>query len=186
MPTEILVDWSTVNGPGKVSVFYFTSTAGVSTCRTALASFLTDADGILCTTTAWTIRTTGRTLDDTTGAITAAWTGTTAHSGAGAQTGEQAADASQVLVRWKTPTIVGRRFLQGRTFLPGVATAAMDDGNITSGARTTVLTAATNLLAAAVGMGVWHRPVGGSGGQFAVSNVADVWTEFAVLRRRRG
>lgn len=186
MPTEVIVDWSTVNGPGKVSVFYFDRLAGLTTVRTALASFLTDADGILCNTAEWTIRTTGRVLDDATGGITAAWTETTGHSGVGGQAGEQAADATQVLVRWKTGEISGRRFIQGRTFLPGVAVAAMDDGNLTSGARTTVLTAANNLVASGANLVVWHRPVSLSGGVAASVTATDVWTEFAVLRRRRG
>lgn len=186
MPREILVDWTTSRGPGQVSVFMFSDTVPVADQRNAIGAFLTDADGILSTTTSWVVRTTGRELNDGTGQLEGVWNESTGHSGLGAQVQEQMSDATQVLVRWKTALIINGRFLQGRTFLPGVAVTAAVDGNLGDGARDTVLTAAQNLVDDAVQLSVWHRPVAGAGGARTTVIGTDVWREFAVLRRRRG
>lgn len=186
MPREILVDWTTDKGPGQVSVFMFDETPPVADQRNALGAFLTDADGILSTTTHWAVRTTGREMDSGTGVLTGVWNEDTGHSGIGAQVQEQMSDATQVLVRWKTGLIANGRFLQGRTFLPGVAVSAAVAGNLGDGARTTVLTAAQNLVDDDVQLSVWHRPVAKAGGVLTTVLATDVWREFAVLRRRRG
>jgi len=185
MVREILVDWTTASGSGKVSVFYFDEATAVGAQRSALSTFLGAADAVLSTTASWVMRTTGTEYDDVTGALTGAWTDTTPYSGAGGAAG-QAADATQVLVRWDTGQIVNGRFLKGRTYLPALASGNLNVGNLAAAARTTVSNAAAAFVTASVGFIVWHRPVAGAGGDPATVTGSDVWTELAVLRRRRG
>lgn len=190
---EILVDWTTISGAGKVSVFNFTNLVAVASQRVTLKSFLTDADGICAQATSWSIRTSGREMDATTGALTGAWVDPTVSIGTGGAIETSAPDSTQALVRWKTGVIVGTRFLQGRTYIPGLAVSTSVAGNLNSGAITTLTTAAAAFAAATNEFGIWRRPIhdpnDGSlvrAGQFAEVTAGVAWNEFAVLRRRRG
>jgi len=185
MPREILVDWTTQNGAGKVSVFNFIEASAVADQREALSDFLEVVDSYLDNSSSWTIRTNGREMDATTGALTGVWAEGTAQTGTGAGTGEPAADATQLLVRWITDHIVGGRFLQGRNFFPGLATTQLSNGNFAAAGVTAVSAAAQALCDAAVQMAVWHRPVGGAGGVLWGADVGVCNSELAVLRRRR-
>jgi len=185
VPREIIVDWTTIAGGGRVSVFFFTDGNPIASQRTALATFLGSVDGFLHSSTTWVIRTSGRELDDATGALTGTWTAVTGHGGIGGGSTGPIPDASQVLVRWKTSAIVAGRFLQGRTFLPGLDRANLTDGNLTSSVQTSMSSDAQGLASAGVGLSVWHRPVLGAGGQREDADLGTVWSELAVLRRRR-
>lgn len=186
MPREILVDWETASGSGKVSVFHFLTATDVATQRAALATFLGAVDATMDNSVNWSIRTAGREMLDASGALTGAWVEPTAYTGTGAITTEPLADATQALVRWITDHIVGSRFLQGRTFLPGIAVGGTAGGDLGGSTRTAIQSAADTLVAAAVQLAVWHRPVAGAGGVAWAVDSAIVNTEFAVLRRRRG
>lgn len=185
MPREILVDWTTDAGGGQLSVFHFDSTGPVATQRTDLNTFLGSVDDILDSGTTWTIRTTGRELDDATGALTGIWSETTPYTGTGGTVGNQAPDAAQALVRWDTGVIVSGRVLKGRTFLPGVGSAQIVQGNLQASAVATLVAAAGVLAAAGSQLSIWHRPVGGAGGVRADVVAGSAWNEVAVLRRRR-
>lgn len=183
---EILVDWTTQAGGGFRNVFYFDSTVTPAVQRSDIATWATGMAGVIDTNVSWTVETAGRELDETTGALVGAWTEPTGHTGLGAITGECVPDVAQILCRWATGSVVGGRFLKGRSFVPGMTVAQMKDGNIvpaTVGALSTVCntfaTGASNLL-------VWHRPVLGAGGVAIPSQSGSVWSELAVLRRRRG
>jgi hypothetical protein len=186
MPREILVDWTTINGAGKVSVFHFIEASSVASQRAALATFLGAVDAYLDNSTTWTIRTAGREVLSATGALTGAWTESTAYTGTGASSGEPAADATQVLFRWLTDHIVGSRFLQGRTFIPGIEINQLSGGNLLAATRTALTTAGQTLIDSSVQLAVWHRPVNGAGGEAWAADTCAVSSEFAVLRRRRG
>jgi len=186
MPREILVDWTTASGAGKVSVFHFIEATAVASQRDALADFLGAVDGFLDESVTWTIRTAGREMTAATGALSGAWVEGTAYTGTGAGTVEPAADATQVLVRWLTDHIVGTRFLQGRTFIPGVATSQLIGGNLNPTAVTAIQAAGEALIGAAVQLAVWHRPVDSLGGVQWAADTCVVSSELAVLRRRRG
>lgn len=186
MPREILVDWTTINGAGKVSVFHFLEASSVATQRAALATFLGAVDAYLDNSTTWTIRTAGREVLSATGALTGAWTESTAYTGTGASAGEPAADATQVLFRWLTDHIVGSRFLQGRTFIPGIDINQLSGGNLLPATVTALTTAGQTFIDSAVQLAVWHRPVAGAGGEAWAADTCAVSSEFAVLRRRRG
>lgn len=185
MPREILVDWTTVNGAGKVSVFYFIQATAVASQRDELATFLGSIDGALSTGTSWSIRTTGRDLISASGGLEDAWTDPTVYVGAGSGGSVPVADSTQGLIRWHTDHIVGSRFLQGRTYIPGVASGSLSGGNLLAATATAWQVAGQALIDAGVQLAVWHRPVAGAGGEAWAADVCSVNSEFAVLRRRR-
>lgn len=183
---EIVTDWVIGSGGGKVSVMYFDDSISVATQRTALETFWIGVQARLSNETQWAIRTSGRELNAATGTLTGEWSETTGKLGAGTVAGEAVPDSSQVLVRWITGVVVDGRFLRGRTFVPGVARETVTNGNV-SNVVVGEYTAEANVLAqAGVGLQVWHRPTSGSGGVAHNVSGATVWTEFAVLRERRG
>lgn len=193
MPREILVDWVTPSGSDHRSVFYFATATAVASQRSALSTFLTVLNGSLDDHVAWNIENTGRELDDDTGTLTGVWTHATTFTQVGLGSGEMIPDASQVLMRWNTGTIIAGRFLKGRTYIPGMSTGGMVNGNVSSAIQTAWAAAGASLISAGVGMGVWHRPKvitpgvpGSAGGSFHNATAATVWPELAVLRRRRG
>lgn len=183
---EILVDWTLVSGSGHVSVYYFDATVAVATQRNFLNTFCTQVKAFQSTGTVFVIRTTGRELDVTTGTLTGAWTESTVYNGAGGAGSVPVPDASQALVQWRTNTIVAGRFLRGRTFIPGLGIGHAVGGNVLGTTATAIANAGQTLAASAAVLQVWHRPIAGSGGSAAPVTTASCWSEFAVLRRRRG
>ena len=127
---EILTDWTTAAGSGFVTVMYFEAGIAVADQRSALDNFFSGCLTGMSVATHYDIRQEGKEIDDATGALTGTWTEATGYSGTGAFAGEPVPDAVQLLVRWNTATIIDGRFLRGRTFLPGFATATVDDGNV--------------------------------------------------------
>jgi len=183
MPREIITDWVTPGGSGFVSVMYFDLGSPAAAQRSALGAFWNNVDALLDSNALWTIRTDGRELDDATGTLTGAWSEATAYTGAGALAGQCVPDAAHVLFRWGTGVVVNGRFLKGRTFVPGLSTAQILEGNVATAAVTTFNTAAAALTSSS--LGVWHRPVAGAGGVFQDVTTGTVWNELAVLRQRR-
>jgi hypothetical protein len=186
VPREILVDWTTASGAGKVSVLWFGTSTAVASQRTALGTMLGSVDGGLDNGVSWSIRQSGREVDDATGGLTGVWSDAASHTGTGGVAGEPVPDAAMMLFRWHTDHIVNGRFLQGRTFIPGLSDGNMVDGNLSSAQVTNMASFGQTLIAAAVQVGVWHRPTSGSGGVFWAADTCTVWEELAVLRRRRG
>lgn len=185
MPREILVDWTTASGGGKVSVFHMASLDPVGPQRAAIAAFCNSLESFLSSGTTWAVRTEGRDLDSGTGTLTALWSDTTAHNGVGAASSTAVSDASQVLIRWFTDSIVNGRLVRGRTFIPGASVATAGNGNPGAGVLSVGGTAAET-LAGFVGFQIWHRPVNGAGGSAHQVTGSSVWTEYGILRRRRG
>lgn len=185
MPREILTDWTTPAGGGFVTVMFFDSSVPVATQRTSLQGFYFSLRGVLDTGVSNSIRTAGRELNDSTGGLTGAWSEPTVHTNTGTVAGEPVPDATQMLFRWSTDQIVAGRFLQGRTFIPGLTDGNMTDGNINSAAIPGLVAVGQDLIQDAVGFGVWHRPSSGTGGVFHEATTCSVWDELAVLRRRR-
>lgn len=184
---EILVDWTTAAGSGRVSVFHFNTSTPVGTQRDALRIFLDACSTTLAASTTWTIRTSGRELDEVTGTLVGEWVDTSPETGGGAAgNGSVLADATQVLVRWNTNTIARGRFVKGRTYLPGIFRNVSENGNVYVASVTAVGNAAQFLVDSGAGLVVWHRPVNRAGGRIAPVTQGSCWSEFAVQRRRRG
>lgn len=182
---EVLVDWTTASGGGKVSVLYVADTT-TEAFRGRLGTFLSGINSRLHTTTKWSIRGSGRKIDSATGTLLGEWIGSAAITGTGTGTGEPLPDACQALIRWNTGVVVAGRFARGRTFIPGLTTAGTTGGNLTPAVQSAIQTGATTLLAGGPSLLVWHRPVGGAGGTNNAVTSSTVWNELAVLRRRRG
>lgn len=182
---EILVDWTTVAGSGFRSVTYWTVGTAVASQRAALESFLDALNAAQTTNTSYVIETVGREVDEATGTLTGTWSDATVRGGTGTVAGQPVADATQVLVRWNSNAIVNGRFVRGRTFIPGMASAQLVNGNASAILVSNWTGFANSLIGSGTGFSVWHRPVGGSGGQRVSPNAASVSAELAVLRRRR-
>lgn len=185
MPREIVTSWFIPSGEPAKTVMYFDDSISVASQRTALGAFWANVDGGLENSVSWDIDTTGRDVDSATGTLLGLWTDTTPVGGTGGVAGEVVPDASMVLIRWLTGIIIGGRFVNGRTFIPGLATANMVNGNLSTGIAALYTGYGNTLAAAGVGFSVWHRPVGGAGGFSAPVDSALCNTEMAVLRRRR-
>lgn len=184
---EILTDWTTPSGGGKVSVMYFdTSTHPPEAQRDSLQAMWTAIADRLDNAVSWNIRTVGRLLDAASGTLTGEWSDPRAKIGTGTSIGQAMPDAAQGLIRWNTGDVVAGRFLKGRTFIPGIETNQVTDGNLSSACQADLLAAATAFITATPSFAVWHRPTNGAGGSVHPVATAGVWAELAVLRRRRG
>lgn len=185
---QITVNWASPGG-GGTSVLNFATAPDVAVQRTALQAFLQAWMVHTSAVVTYNISTSGREIDDATGGLTGAWSEGTAKTGIGGGGAQPVADATQVLVRWQTQTITpGGRFLVGRTFLPGLASTKLSQGNVQSAVVTDMADAAEALITPEVQLVVWHRPSAlapASGMAVQVDGVS-VWQELAVLRSRRG
>jgi len=146
---------------------------------------LTAVKASLSNQVSYLIETSGRELDDTTGALTGAWSETSAKTGTGTSATQPVADSTQLLFRWGTGFIVNGRFLRGRTFIPGFFQGGVSGGNVLAAQVTGLTTVAQALATDAASLQVWHRPVAGAGGNAVQTSSGSLWSELAVLRRRR-
>lgn len=186
MPREIVVDWTTSSGSGKNSVLMFDLAASVASQRLALNVFLSAVDGSLDNSVSWSIRQTGRELDDATGTLTGAWSTGLVYTGVGNNATESVADATQLLYQWITGVIVNGRFVRGRTFIPGLTNTILSNGNVLAANVTAFTALGTTFVTDPANFGIWHRPSSAGSGSFHNASACSVWSELAVLRRRRG
>lgn len=186
MPREIITDWSFDSGEDGVTVMFFDESISVSDQRDDLATFWGAVDSMLHNGTQWVIRNSGRELDDATGTLTGVWTDVITKTGIGAGTLNPVNDAAMILLQWQTATIINGRMVRGRTFVPGAEISTQEQGNLGSAFVSQLQGYQATFLAAGTGFGVWHRPTSGSGGQFVPATAGSAWSEFAVLRGRRG
>ena len=179
---RIQVPLTGFHGAPGVSTFY----GNVIDAHVAVASFFTGAANALAGQVNWSVPNTGDVIDEATGVITAIWTDGSVVSGVGGGGGAYVG-SSGVVVSWKTGLRLGRRLLQGRTFLVPSATSVFDtDGNIATGVLTAVQGAA-NALATSGKVNIYHRPtsVGATDGRSSVIVAAHAPDIAAVLRSRR-
>lgn len=191
---EIITDWVNNGHSGLVSVMYFSDGISFGTQRAALAGLWSEIDGALDNNTTWTVRTTGRQIAEANGQIVANLSDATTWTGTGGVTGEAVNDAAQILLRWKTNTIAGRRFVQGRQYVPGSAAVQQVGGNFASTVAATITGLVQTFAQAGTGFGIWHRPTKvpnsnppqyNNDGVLAPVVSGSCWTEFASQRRRR-
>lgn len=187
MVYEVLVDWTAENCQPGLSVMYFDESGiAIGTARTAIDQLYTDVAARLDSLTTWTVRTSGKILDNTTGTLTGFWSDATAATGTGTLSGIPVPNASQVLLRWRTTSIINGRLLQGRTYVPGLGTGSLDGGQLSSAAQTAFQTAqATFLATVAPDFVIWHRPNGSDPGTIRNVESGATWNELATQRRRR-
>lgn len=187
MVREIITRWSGAGGLSGLTVNYFDEAGDQAAQRAALAAFYTACKPYLHKDTTWIIDQGGNEYNEETGALVSVWSEPTNLTGVGNPSSTiPLANATCILVRWATGTVVGRRLLRGRTYIPGVAGVVSINGEVDPVASAAIGAAAQTLAQSEVGMVIWHRPVGGAGGSTVITQAASVWKEFGVQRRRRG
>lgn len=186
MPREITTTLQTDAGSNFKAVMYFQEGADTADIREAVGGFWDDVSAALASSTLWTVDHESRLLDNETGGLISLDVDSAIYQGAGDNNLDPVPDASQGLIRWATGVVVNGRFLQGRTFIPGIPGDFCSNGNLAPTTVASLAASATTFIAAAPTFGIWHRPTSGSGGAFWPATVGTCWSELAVLRRRRG
>lgn len=182
---EVITEWSTAGSPGGLSVMYFDELATISTIRTNLGTLWGSIDNQLTTSTTWTVRTSGRVLNPANGQLTGDWSDATVYTGSGGLGGSGVANATQILLRWRTSTIANGRRILGRTFVPGMGAGLLANGEIAETSRAAMAAAADAFQTGMTSFVIWSRPQTGRAGQTATVTGADCWGELATQRRRR-
>lgn len=186
---QIITRWVVPGSSGNIqTVMNFADNLGdINDQRQAVQDFWLGFTGLVANGVSWTVETSGRVLNTQTGNLENEWFDQETMVGPpSAGTGQVVANATMVLVRWRTDTIAGGRRVQGRTFVPGLSVGQMSDGQLTPTAQGFVNTAAADFVAKQVGFGIWSRPSQNAGGQLSQVISGSAWGELATQRRRRG
>lgn len=126
----------------------------------ALITFFNSLKGFFTAGTTWTIPNNGDSLDETTGALTGAWTGGTTTAVTGTASGSNYIAGAGARIVWTTNDIFARRRVKGATFLTGMnAIEFQVDGTPQATTVASVLTACNALITAMPLMAIWSRPV---------------------------
>lgn len=185
---QVRLRWRSEGSYPKYSIFNFDDQFNndYQSAQTAVAAFASQLTPVLSTKTLWRVEDVVRQLDPATGGLQAIEVSSLGFNDGGDDPSDVLADATQGLVRWHTEDVRAGRVVQGRTFIPGISLTNADDGNPSSAAVTAMQDAVDAMIASPNSqLLVWHRPVAGSGGSTHEVRNGTVWSEFAVLRKRR-
>ena len=177
------VDWSGLTGLPGYSTFYCGSAI---TLGSELSTFFNAIKNQFPAPLTFTIPNSGDLIDDATGELTGAWSGSGGTAPASSSSGAYMAGTG-AYIQWNTGSIVNGRRLKGRTFLcPLKSDNADSSGNISSAAHAVLDPALATLVAAGKVM-VWHRPTspGGSDSVAIVAGSASIAPSVTSLRSRR-
>ena len=192
---RIRAAWTGFPGAPGVSTFYgLTSGTSLADLR---AFFLSMAPSLPADVTIQ-VENTGDIIEDTTGALTGAWTDDPVLPVTGSAPPPYAAPVG-VMLKWATDTIVDGHRLRGRTFLVPCAGGVFDDDGSINDADFTLFNGYATVLGAAVigNIVVWHRPrvaraadgsrpaVTARAGSHGLITACSVPDEAVVLRSRR-
>lgn len=180
---KVPVAWTTGIGGTGVSVFYSGETDDLTT---NLATFFNAIKSSFPNAVTWTIPAAGDKINDEDGALAGAWVGGTGATITGTGGSGAYVAGTGAYVRWVTGAVVGRRKLQGRTFLCPLMITSFDAfGTINDTEKTAMQNAATT-LAATDKLIIWHRPSpGGSDGTNRLVLAGVVPDKVTSLRSRR-
>lgn len=172
------------NGGAQLSTHYLdaTSPGTAQDAADAVHTFWSTAAAKIANSYQFQVQPLVEIIQSTTGQITGA-SATSSTIITGSITGNLAAPTNQALVRWHTGVYQNGREIRGRTFIPGMPAAGVDNvGTLDGGYQTTYNSAAAAYLS-------WtsSTPVIYSRQHFAFAPVVsgDTWKEIAVLRSRR-
>lgn len=187
MVHEIVTRWTAPRMPGgMVSVMYFNDEAQITAQRAALGQLWTDAGAVLHESVSWSVEPTGRVVSMATGQTIGLWTDPANQSGSGNyNTGGPVANATQALIQWRTGVYQNGREARGRTFVPGLSTSALQQGEMTPGFQNSLQSAVDAFVASVPGFSIFSRPKSIATGSMNPVTAGTVWREFAVLRSRR-
>jgi len=198
-----LISGTYVVGGGSTTHHFLQSAGTPAQMCAAVNSFWNYNSGVFHTSTSFQVQSDVVEFDDATGDIEAVVAGST-HTIAGGASGEALSPATQGLIRWRTGLYSDGREIRGRTFLPALTVASVDDGVVAATTLTVFNTMASNLVADSnTALAVWRRPrpsrpqVGQPGdrwylpaqsareGSSALVSSSSAWSKFATLRSRR-
>ena len=181
--TKVL--WAAGGGGGGETVIHFGETVTNPDIITWFNAFGAALAPALASTTNLRLNGEVREYDDATGALTAISSYTPPAQINGSGGASAVPNAAQGLIRLRTSLVVGRRLLQGRIFVPGMsASTQLGTGEVnTTGLN--ALNAAGAVCLTPDSVVIWHRPVLGGGGTYALPTASSAWQEYAVQRRRR-
>jgi hypothetical protein len=188
--------WSNVQGlPGYTNLYWRPGTGGGSTADASDIAARVRACWLACVgalVTGMTLQVSGVTeaIEDTTGALTGVFTGTTPAVVTGTGGGSLAPRGSGWTVQANTDLIVGRRFLKGRTFLAPLPTTAFNASGtpLGFGAVATAFNAMLTGGSTASFPVIWSRPIVGTGARAGTSGPVTLYAVSQVptlLRSRR-
>lgn len=168
-------------GPG-VTAHYFLD---VATACASLGTFWHDLYMQLPSDVHIQVENAGDILEDSTGALTGAWSAAAVSVVNGDNSARYSAPVG-ACIDWNTETIGPHRRLRGRTFVVPICSDSFDtDGSLDPTKRASIQTAADALLAAqSASFVVYHRGTGSDGTNGLVTS-AYVPDLAAVLRSRR-
>lgn len=176
---QIRIQWTSTIGIDGVSTFYCTGPVG--DMLDDLEQMFIGLQTVVPTDVVWAFPTAGNIIDSATGLNKATWTATQRGGFGGLGTGNYAKPVGAV-INWHTGLFVGGRQLRGKTFVvPMVGSAFDGDGSVSSGAQTTIRTAAGQILGSA-GVPVIYSTTTHQNGAVLTASVP---TMAAVLRSRR-
>lgn len=194
---EVITQWTGLGKSPKLSIMHFggASQADAQAASEAVRAFWQASQPAFVTSLQGQMSSEVREINAITGDLDGVFTVLPGLAFAGSGSGQQAADATQYLLRWTTGAIADGRRVQGRTFVPGVPVANIANGNVSAAVVASWASRIGAFLTAAPTFSVWHRPVytGPPGnrvldrpGSVHTVNGGSCWTEYAVQRRRRG
>lgn len=180
---RLRVTWDGIGGlPGLSTFYYGVATPNVSDCKT----FFTAVAGLFPGSLTWTIPNSGDELDDATGALTGAWTGTGGGTVSGAGGALTYAAGTGAIVNWNTGIIHNGRRVRGRTFMAPInGNAYSTSGTVVSSSQAALQAAATAFAASGVAKGIWSKGTTPGGGLYAAISSATVPSRVTSLRSRR-
>jgi len=168
-------------GPGVTTMYFLDTATAVADLRTFWALF----SGALPADVHIQVENAGDIIEDSTGALTGAWSSESVAVVNGAST-EAYSAPSGACINWLTETIGPHRRIRGRTFIVPLANEAyQNDGSLSP----TVLAefhdhAESFIVSQSSSFVVWHRGTGSDGTNGLVT-AASVHDMVAVLRSRR-
>ena len=174
--------WSGFPGGPGVSTMYFLD---VATAVASVHTFWNDIKGLLPSDVNIQVENAGDIIEDSTGALTGAWTADAVSGVGGTDSGTYTAPAG-ACINWNTETIGTHRRLRGRTFIVPLGGACYQtDGSIGGTSLTNLRENSAALVAAqSASFVVWHRGTGTDGTNGLVTS-ASVHDMSAVLTSRR-
>ena len=174
--------WSGFPGGPGVTTMYFLDTA---TAVASVHAFWTTLGGMLPGDVSIQVQNAGDIIEDSTGALTGAWSATAVAAVGGGSSNKYAAPAGAV-INWLTETIGPHRRLRGRSFIvPIEGDSFQSNGSLDPTKLGYLQSAADDLVASqSASFVVWHRGTGSDGTNGLVT-AASVHDFVAVLRSRR-
>lgn len=188
---RITAQWTGFPGGPGYSNFYFAGGGGLIGDQQQVADRVLASFGMI---TDWlpddvtiTLQPEAEVIDSDSGVITG-YRGIDNAATVSGTAGQPFAGPTGAVVNWRTDDLRNGRRIRGRTFIVPLVSIAFDnDGTLAAGALTDLREFADNLVGGDFDseLGVWSRPVNGSGGVFATATGYSVPDLAAVLRSRR-